>query len=114
LQIPQTSGQLAIESAQAKEGAPLLRGGEGNEILRMRQEGVCVSEISRLLEVDPKTVRKYLKDARSGRYVRGKKPSSPLWGFLDYGKQRLAAGVWNAVGLTGSYVRAATPAVTPR
>ena len=82
------------------------------DIVRMRQEGLAISEISRLLDIDRKTVRKYLDDARPHTYPRRAPRPSPLEPFVDYVKTRLAQGVWNAVvlheelktrGYTGSY-----------
>jgi transposase len=82
------------------------------DIVRMRQEGLAISEISRLLNIDRKTVRKYLADARPRAYPRRPPRPSPLDPFVDYVKTRLGQGVWNAVvlceelktrGYTGSY-----------
>ena len=82
------------------------------DIVRMRQEGVALSEISRLLNIDRKTVRKYLADARPRAYPRRPPRPSPLAPFADYIQTRLGQGVWNAVvlceelkarGYTGSY-----------
>lgn len=82
------------------------------DIVRMRQEGLAISEISRLLDIDRKTVRKYLADARPRPYPRRPPRPTPLQPFLDYVQTRLGQGVWNAVvlyeelktrGYTGSY-----------
>ena len=71
-----------------------------DEIVSLWQEGVSINEISRLLEMDRKTVRKYLKDPRVRRYARRKQKPSPIEPYVDYVKERLAQGVWNAVVLT--------------
>lgn len=90
----------------------MLRGRKVKEIVRMRQEGLAISEISRLLEIDRKTVRKYLADARPRSYPRRPPRPSPLAPFADYITTRLSQGVWNAVvlyeelktrGYSGSY-----------
>jgi transposase len=77
----------------------MLRGGNVKDIVRMRQEGLAISEISRLLEIDRKTVRKYLADARPRAYPRRPPRPSPLAPFVDYITTRLGQGVWNAVVL---------------
>src|SRR6185437_10868589 len=87
-------------SCYSEGGGILLRGREVDEIVSLWQEGVSINEISRLLEMDRKTVRKYLKDPRVRRYARRKQKPSPIEPYVDYVKERLAQGVWNAVVLT--------------
>lgn len=87
------------------------------EIVRMRQEGLAISEIGRLLDMDRKTVRKYLADARPHTYAQRPKRPGPLADFGEYIRGRLSQGVWNAVvlceelkerGYTGSYTTVKT------
>jgi transposase len=94
------------------EVATLLRGGEVNNICEMKRQGLSISRISQMTDLDRKTIRKYLNDPK----VRPYGPRTPRKGVLnDYKpflEQRLAAGVWNAVvllrelrerGYTGGY-----------
>lgn len=87
------------------------------EIVRMRQEGLAISEISRLLQLDRKTVRKYLADARPRPYTPRPKRPGPLADFGEFLKERLSQGVWNGVvlfeelkarGYAGSYTTVKT------
>lgn len=99
MKIPHLSNLCAISSERFGKVAAVLRGGEVKDIVRMRQEGLAISEISRLLEIDRKTVRKYLADARPRAYPRRPPRPSPLAPFVDYVTTRLDQGVWNAVVL---------------
>jgi transposase len=85
----------------AKGVANLIRGVEVNEITRLHRDGVSTSEIGRILELDRKTVRKYLADPRPRRYERRAKRGSKLEPFVEYIRGRLEEGVWNAVVLLG-------------
>jgi transposase len=112
VKIPHPSNLFAILSTHFGKVAAVLRGGEVKDIVQLRQEGLAISEISRLLEIDRKTVRKYLADARPRAYPRRTPRPSPIDAFVDYVHLRLSQGVWNAVvlyeelktrGYTGSY-----------
>jgi transposase len=92
---------------------PLLRGGEVQEIVELRRQGLTITTIGELTGNDRKTIRKYLAQ-REGRPVYG--PRAPRTSMLDsfkgYVEVRLKAGVWNATvllrelrarGYTGGY-----------
>jgi len=77
----------------------LLRGRDVDEIESLRGQGLSILGISQLMGIDRKTVRKYLLGPRVPRYGPRQSRISLLGPYEDYIKQRLAAGVWNAVVL---------------
>jgi transposase len=92
---------------------PLLRGGEVQEIVELRRQGLTITAIGELTGNDRKTIRKYLAQPE-GRPVYGPREprSSKLDSFKGYVEERLKAGVWNATvllrelrarGYTGGY-----------
>ena len=83
-----------------------------NEIQQLRRQGLSVSDISALTGFNRRTVRKYLTNPQTPRYA-SRPPAAGLRdAFKPYLKERLAAGVWNAMvllrelrerGYTGGY-----------
>lgn len=74
----------------------MLRGGEVNNILCMKREGLSTSHISELLGLDRKTVRKYLLAPEVAQYGPRQKRAGKLDPYKPYVEVRLKAGVWNA------------------
>jgi transposase len=83
------------------------------EIQELKRQGLSIKAISQQLNLDRKTVRKYLKD-NAPTPVYGPRPqrTNQLTAHQDYLAQRLQAGVWNgrvllrelqARGYQGSY-----------
>lgn len=69
------------------------------EVQTLQREGVSVSEISRLVGHDRKTVRKYLRTGGIPRYgPRARRPGK-LEAFQEYLEGRLRQGCWNGVVL---------------
>lgn len=94
------------------EVATLLRGGEVNNICEMKRQGLSISRISQMTDLDRKTVRKYLNDPKVRPYGPRAPRKSVLNDYKPFIEQRLSAGVWNAVvllrelrerGYTGGY-----------
>ena len=90
----------------------MLRGADVNDIKQFKREGLTINQISSLTGRDKKTIRKYLKQPRTPQYGPRSKRPTLLDPFVPYIKERLAAGVWNAVvllaelkqrGYTGGY-----------
>lgn len=81
----------------------MLRGADVNEIQQLHREGLSISQISALKDIDRKTVRKYLHAGAPQVPRYGPRPTrqSLLGPFVPYIQARLAAGVWNAVVLLG-------------
>lgn len=77
----------------------MLRGGEVNEIIELRRQGLSITRISTLTGYDRKTIRKYLKTPKLPRYGPRLQRGSRLDPFTAYIQERLSAGVWNAVVL---------------
>jgi transposase len=77
----------------------MLRGGDVNEIIELRRQGLSITQISTLTGYDRKTIRKYLKTPKLPRYGPRPKRGSRLDPFTAYIEERLSAGVWNAVVL---------------
>ena len=69
------------------------------ELQEYRRQGLSIKEISALTGYDRKTVRKYLREARTPRYGPREPRPSKLDPYKEYLEQRLSAGVWNAVVL---------------
>jgi len=80
-------------------GAELLRGGEVEEIIELKRQGLSVSAISELTGNDRKTIRKYLKRPAMPVYGPRRLRPSKLDGFKPFLQERVQAGVWNAVVL---------------
>ena len=77
----------------------MLRLGDFMEIQKLHHDGVSVSEIARQLQMDRKTVRKYLKQAPR-EYVR-KPKKCKVDPFRAYLRERWELGVHNAAKLSG-------------
>jgi len=77
----------------------MLRGGDVNEIIELRRQGLSITQIGTLTGFDRKTIRKYLDDPKRPRYGPRPRRGSQLEPFAVYIHERLAAGVWNAVVL---------------
>ena len=77
----------------------MLRGGDVNEIIELRRQGLSITQIGALTGFDRKTIRKYLDDPKRPRYGPRPQRGSQLEPFAIYIHERLAAGVWNAVVL---------------
>jgi len=77
----------------------MLRGGDVNEIIELRRQGLAITQIGALTGFDRKTIRKYLDDPKRPRYGPRPQRGSQLEPFAIYIQERLAAGVWNAVVL---------------
>lgn len=69
------------------------------EIIELKRQGLTITAISVLTGCDPKTIRKYLDNPQTPRYGPREKRPSLLDPYKPYLKERLAAGVWNAVVL---------------
>lgn len=77
----------------------MLRGNDVNEIIELKRQGLSITQISELTGCDPKTIRKYLDNPKSPQYGPRQPRLSLLDSFKPYLKERMAAGVWNAVVL---------------
>jgi transposase len=77
----------------------LLRGNDVKEIIELKRQGLTITDISALTGCDPKTIRKYLDNPHTPRYGPREPRPSLLDPFKPYLKERMAAGVWNAVVL---------------
>jgi len=77
----------------------MLRGGDVNEIIQLRRQGLSITQIGSMTGFDRKTIRKYLDDPATPRYKPRARRGSQLEPFADYIQERLSAGVWNAVVL---------------
>ena len=82
------------------------------EIQKLHHDGVSVSEIARQLDMDRKTVWKYLKQAP--REYERKAKSWKVDPFRAYLRERWELGVHNAAKLFGRSGSAATQAARPR
>jgi transposase len=69
------------------------------EISELKRQGLSITQISALTGCDPKTIRKYLDNPQTPQYGPRQPRPSRLDAFKPYLKERLAAGVWNAVVL---------------
>lgn len=78
----------------------MLRGRDVDEVIELKRQGVSIRAISRLTGYHRATIVRYLQ-APSARPVYGPRvPTvSKLEPFKDYLRERLCAGVWNAVVL---------------
>ncbi len=77
----------------------MLRGGEVNDIIELKRQGLSVSQISAMSRYDRKTVRKYLGNPKIPVYkprISSGSKLEPLYGYLS---QRMSEGEWNAVVL---------------
>lgn len=74
----------------------MLRGGDVEELLELKREGLSVRQISRLTGYDRKTVQRYLVEPCLPRYGPRVRRASKLDPHREYIEERLKAGVWNA------------------
>lgn len=74
----------------------MLRGGDVEEIHKLKRQGLSVSEIARMLCCDRKTVRKYLDQPPEVPQYRRAPRGSKLDKFQGLIEERMKAGVWNA------------------
>lgn len=83
-----------------------------NEIQQLKREGLGVSDIRDITGFSRPTIRKCLSDPCQPQYGPRAKRATKLDPFKDFIRERLAAGVWNAVvlqrelkerGYTGGY-----------
>jgi len=70
-----------------------------NEIQELKRQGLSLKAISALTGNDPKTIRKYLENPQTPQYSPRQPRPSLLDPFKPFLKERMAAGVWNAVVL---------------
>lgn len=77
----------------------MLRGGEVNDIIELKRQGLSVSQISAMSGYDRKTIRKYLGNPKIPMYKPSISNGSKLEPFYGYLSQRMAEGAWNAVVL---------------
>lgn len=77
----------------------MLRGNDVKEICELKRQGLSITQISALTGCDPKTIRKYLDKPQTPHYGPRQPRPSLLDPFKPYIKERMAAGVWNAVVL---------------
>ncbi len=74
--------------------------GEFFMIKDLRNQGMSISDIARELQMDRKTIRKYIEAPSAPRPAKRKKTKSKLDPFKDYLHQRMIEDqVWNAVKL---------------
>ena len=69
------------------------------EICELKRQGLSLTHISALTGCDPKTIRKYLDNQHTPTYGPRQARPTLLDPFKPYLKERMAAGVWNAVVL---------------
>ena len=69
------------------------------EIIELKRQGLTITEISALTGCDPKTIRKYLDNPQTPHYGPRQPRPSLLDPYRPYLRERMAAGVWNAVVL---------------
>ena len=77
----------------------MLRGGEVNDIIELKRQGLSVSQISAMSGYDRKTIRKYLGNPKIPVYkprISGGSKLEPFYGYLS---DRMSEGAWNAVVL---------------
>jgi transposase len=84
------------------------------QVEELKRQGLSISQISRITDYDPKTIRKYLRAPGVPQYgPRAPRPTK-LDPFRAYIDQRLQQGVWNAAvllseikerGYTGGYTQ---------
>jgi len=77
----------------------LLRGNDVKELNELKRQGLSITQISELTGCDPKTIRKYLDNSQTPQYGPRQPRPSLLDPFKPYLKERMAAGVWNAIVL---------------
>ena len=78
----------------------MLRGRDVDEIIELKRQGLSIRAISRLTGYDRKTISRYLTvPERRPVYGPRAQAASKLEPFKGYLKERLGAGVWNAVVL---------------
>jgi transposase len=77
----------------------MLRGGEVNEIIDYKRQGLSVTDISALTGHSRPTVRKYLSRQDTPRYGPRDPRPSVLDPFKPFLEERMKAGVWNGVVL---------------
>jgi transposase len=77
----------------------MLRGGEVNEIIDYKRQGLSITDISALTGHSRPTVRKYLVQQKTPRYGPREPRPTVLDPYKPFLEERLAAGVWNVVVL---------------
>lgn len=78
----------------------MLRGRDVDQISELKQQGLSIRAIGRLMGYDRKTIRRYLGEAASRPMYGPRVPwPSKLEPFKPYLRERLQAGVWNAAVL---------------
>ncbi len=83
------------------------------EIHALEAQGLSMPMIARRLELDFKTVRRYLRADSVEPLIAGGMRISKLDPFKPYLHQRLSAGARNAAALHAEIINGATPAATP-
>jgi len=78
----------------------VLRGGDVDDVVELKRQGLSIRAISRMTGYDRKTINRYLAEP-SSRPVYGPRAiaTSKLEPFKAYLRERLQAGVWNAAVL---------------
>jgi transposase len=69
------------------------------EIKELKRQGLSISRIGELTGYDRKTIRRYLQSGGQPEYGPRPRQPSKLDSFQPYLKERMQAGVWNAVVL---------------
>ena len=78
----------------------MLWGGDVEEVIELKRQGLSIRAISRLTGYDRKTIGGYLAEPSSRPVYGPRAPAeSKLEPFKAYLKERLQAGVWNGAVL---------------